>query len=399
MGRLISATDGLKNNLPVAIWATSKIVFLFLWAMIGFWIWQKAGFWGILPFGLIIIFYEVTDFWNQFLISKTVKRLKEMAENKEYERIKSLIFKKIWQLEVKRSPFTAIVYLLERTGFNRIPKYSAQKELADIDPKHMGKEVGLVLSLLYSVFYYLFYHARYINQIKLRGKSAKDLSVWKPFREPITKSFEEKGVFLGADIGCGDGKIINLLALYCKKENIPAVLFGIDVQPDIIEVASKKLKKNNLTVIRHKEGKISIDKLINLTKKERGPIICMINTGFENISQMFEPRSLDLIFIINAKHHLEESWDKGGRRAIERISKYWLVLEEKRCWTSLVLLYSVSWPISRVIICEGEDSILSMHTAEEWASQKIRTITAFPFLIWAMSDSLYNILEQKRGVV
>jgi len=383
-----------KSLIPLIVWVVTKAIFLPLWILIGLWFWQKTGIWGTLPFAVIIVFLQAADLWNQFSISKTVKRLRKIAEEKTDIEEKNLIFEKIWQLEVKRSPFTAIFYLLKRTGFNRIPRHSPQKELADIEPDNIGKEVGLVLSMIYSVFYYLFYHARYLSQIKLRGKTIKDLSIWVPFRIPMTKSFQEKGVFLGADIGCGDGKIIRLLASYSKKECLPAVLFGIDSQSDIINVAFRKFKKNNFTVLKHNEGKIAVDKLINIAKKEKKPVIYLINTRFENIPRLFDPGSLDLIFLVNAKHHLEDDWNNGGREAIEKISRYWLVLEERRCWSSLLFVYLVSWFISRIIICEAEDSILSMYTPKEWASQGIKTISTFSFLIWAMSDSLYDLLKK-----
>ena len=401
---LMSSKKSIKTNkvkalVPLMVWGATKAVFLPLWFLIGLWIWQRAGILGVLPFVAIIGFFQATDFWNQFLISKTVKSLKDFSETKESLREKNLISEKIWQLEVKRSPFTAVFYILKRAGFNKIPRYSPQKELADIGPSWIGKEVGLILGLLYSIFYYLFYHAHYLSQIKLRGKTIKDLSIWAPFRIPIIKSSQEKGVFLGADIGCGDGKIIKLLASYCKKEKLPAVLFGMEPQSDIIEVAFQRFKKNGFTVLKNNEGRVSIDKLTNMAKKEGGPVICFINAGLENISQLFEPRSLDLIFIVNAKHHLEDAWSNGGRRAIEKTSEHWLILEERRSWAPFVFFCLAGWLISRIIICEAEDSILSMHTPEEWASQKIKTITTFPFLVWAMSDSLYEILKKERGIV
>jgi len=383
----------IKTATPLMIWIITKLVFIPLWIWLGFWIWQKAGIWGILPFAAIIGFFQLTDFWNQFLITKAVKDLKKIAEGKT----DNLISEKIWQLETKRSPITALFYLLKRTGFKRVPKYSPQKELADIGPRWMGKEVGLVLGLIYSIFYYFFHHGSYLSQIKLKGKTIKDLSVWAPFSLPITKSLKEKGVFLGADIGCGDGKIIKLLASYCNKENLPAVFFGIDAQPDIIETTLQKFQKKGFTVSKHTKGKVNVDKLTNLAKKEGGAVVCLINSRFENLCQIFEPGSLDLIFLINTKHHLEKAWNESGRENIEKISKYWLVLEEKRCWAALLFAYLAGWLISRIIICEAEDSLLSMYTKEEWADQKIKTISVFPFLIWAMHDSLYDLLK-KNGV-
>ncbi|RLC35066.1 MAG: hypothetical protein DRZ76_01245 [Candidatus Nealsonbacteria bacterium] len=384
-----------KTRIPLIIWGVTKTIFLSLWILAGFWIWQKTGIWGIIPFGIMFFFFQITDFWNQFLINKAVKSLEAIAKEKTSLKDKNLISEKIWQLETKRSLFTAIFYLLKRTGLNKIPKYSPQKELADIGPLWIGKHVGLMLSLLYRILYYFFYGHYWLSQTRFKGKTPKNLPTWALLKSPIMKEFQEKGVFLGADIGCGDGQVIKMLALYCKKKSWPVVFFGIDTQSDIIETALQKLQKNKLTVFKHTEGRVDIDKLINLTKKGGEPVIYLINTRFEKISQLFQPNSLDLIFLINSKHHLEEAWNDGGQKAIEKISKHWLVLDEKRCWTPFILVYTVGWFISRILICEAEDSLLSMHTPEEWASQNIKTIETFPALIWAMSDSLYNLLKQE----
>ena len=388
--------DKSKNKLPLIIWAMSKVFFIALWIWLGFYIWQKAGLWGALPFVIIIGFAQVADIWNQFLIGRAVKSLKITAEGEKSVKEKNALFEKIWQLEVKRTPFTAVFYLLKRAGFKKIPRYSPQKELADLGPAWIGKHVGLALGLVYGIFYYFFHYHYRLSRMKQKKKKPENLSIWAPLKLPIKKAYQEKGVFLGADIGCGDGQLINMLALYCREEGWPAVFFGIEPKSDIIEVASQRLA-DKAVVIKKKEEMVAIDKLIELTKKEGKPVVCLIESRLEKLSQLFPEGSLDLISVINTKHHLEEAWKGGGRKAIEKISRHWLVLEEKRCWAALIFIYLVGWFVSRIIICEAEDSILSMYTPQEWSSQKIKTVTSFPFLVWAMSDSLYGLL--RRGIV
>jgi|GEM_PF-1755996 len=384
-----------KNRLPLIIWIISKAVFIPIWIWVFAWIWQTAGLWALLPFSAVALLYQIADFWNQFLISKAVKDLKEIAGTKSDSEERKLFFEKIWQLETKRSPLTAVFYLLKRTGFKKVPNYSPQQELADIGPNWIGKHVGLALSLVYKIFYFFFHYHYRLGRMKFKGKRPKSLL---PLRLPIEKELQKKGIFLGADIGCGDGQLMNTLALYCKQESWPAVFFGIEPKSDIIEAACQKMKKEGL-VFKQNEKNISVDKLSELTKKRAEPVICFTESRLENLSQIFPPNSLDLIFLINTKHHLEDTWNKDGRKTIEKISKYWLILEEKRSWAPLIFIYMVGWIVSRIIVCEAEDSILSMYTQQEWNAQRIKTITTFPFLVWAMSDSLYELLQQERGVV
>lgn len=52
----------------------------------------------------------------------------------------------------------------------------------------------------------------------------------------------KKTSFKIADLGCGGGDMLKLLASYFKKKNIKAELTGIDANPNIIEFAKKNSK-------------------------------------------------------------------------------------------------------------------------------------------------------------
>ena len=85
------AFTSIKN--PFTIWALSKVIFLPLWICFGLWIESKTGLSGLIPFILIVGLYQLSDFWNQYLISKVVKALKrqvyeESLQGKEREATK-----------------------------------------------------------------------------------------------------------------------------------------------------------------------------------------------------------------------------------------------------------------------------------------------------------------------
>lgn len=363
-----------KERGPLVIWTLTKIIFLPLWIWLGVWVGSKAGLAGLIPFALVIGLYQISDFWNQYLISKTAKALKrqideESLQGKERERN----LKKVWQLEVKRSFFTALPYFFKRTGFKRTPRYSYQEELLDFAPAWIKEHILKSMALLSPVAFWSFLP---------------------PLKATIKGVAKNDKVFLGLDIGCGYGGFIEMLARWCQKEKLPAIFFGVENQANIIKGALRRMKsQNSFEVLMHSDGKVNTSDLVNKAKKNKGPIVYLIFSDAISASRFFDPNTITLTQIVHAKHHFENIME-----SVERISKHWIILEECRTWPLLLVLYSFYWCVSRVLTCDGEDSILAMHTPKEWRAKGVKIVSKFPFFLWAISDSLYSLLKEERVI-
>lgn len=54
-------------------------------------------------------------------------------------------------------------------------------------------------------------------------------------------------IFTIADLGCGGGDILRLIAAWGKRKNISLQLIGFDANPNIIEFAKKHTLETNIT--------------------------------------------------------------------------------------------------------------------------------------------------------
>lgn len=364
----------LKEKSPLVIWVLSKIVFLPLLTWLGVWVENKIGLSGLVPFAFVVGLYQIFDFWNQYLISKTTKALKRQIDEENLQgKEKERSLQKIWQLEVKRSFFTALPYFFKRAGMKKTPKYSHQAELLDFAPawvkEHVLKSMGLLSPVAFRAFL-------------------------PPLKATIKKAVRDEEVFLGLDLGCGQGEFVEILARWCQKERLPAIFFGIESQASIIKNALRRIKsQNSFEVLVHSGEKVDTSDLIDRAKKNKGPIVCFIFGDAVDSARFFNLGSITLTQIVHAKHHFESIME-----LVKRTSKHWIILEENRTWPLLSVLYSFYWCVSRVLTCDGEDSILAMHTPKEWRAEGVKIITKFPFFLWVMSDSLYTLLKEERVV-
>lgn len=355
-------------------WVLTRTIFLFAWVWIGAQIKSKVGLAAIVPFALIIGLFQVLDLWNQCLISKTIKALKEQIREQDLQgKEKERNIRKVQQLEVKRSIFTALPYFFSRAGFGRTPKFSQSEELLDFAPgwvkAHVLKSMAILSPLPFLVF---------LPAIKAT----------------IRKSIEDNGVFIGLDTGSGDGRFIEMIARWCQKQGFPVVFFGIENQDHIVKAAFQRMKaRNSFEVLMYSEDKINMRHLTDKTKAQNCPIVCFISGDATKLLQYFEPGSITMTQVVHAKHHFE-----GILGEVDKVSKHWIILEEPRSWFLLFVIYAFYWFASRILICDGEDSILSMHTLEEWRDTGVKAIAKPPFFLWIMSNDLFTLLK-REGIV
>lgn len=362
-------------SVALFIWILLKIILIPLWALIGIWIGNTVGISGLIPFALVVGFYQVSDFWNQYLLSKTVRALKRQIDDENLrgeERQRN--FRKIRQLEAKRSLFTALPYLFKRAGTKKVPNHSpsSHEEFLDFAPTWIKEHV---LRNMARLSWFAF------------------LRLLPPIKVVIKKAVKDDGVFLGLDLGCGYGEFLEMLARWCQKEKLPAIFIGIENQKNLLDIAIERIRnQNNFEVLMHSGEKVNTDALVDIAKS-RGPVVYFILGDALNASQLFGPDTITLTQIVHAKHHFETIMDSVGR-----MSKYWIILEEYRSWHLILQIYILYWFISRVLICEAEDSILAMYTMEEWRARGVKAVDNLYVYVWAMSDSLYSLLKEE-GIV
>jgi SAM-dependent methyltransferase len=351
-------------NRNLTIWALFEVIILIFWIYLGLSIKKSAIY--LLLF-LIIGIYLIFDFYNQLLISWAVKALREQIEKgnlseKEIDRN----LKKIHQVEVKRSYFTALPYFFRRTGLKRVPNYSTKKneELLDFAPYPIKDHV---LNMMAKLSWWPF-----------RNFLA-------PLKKIITRTVEKDGVFVGLEPGCGYAQLLEKLAKWCHKKELPVVLIGLDNQAKIIKKALERIRKKFEVLYSESEEKVDVESLINKAKEKKAPVIYLLRGDANNLDSLFEPSSIVLTQIVHAKHHFES---EEVMTSVKKISKHWIIMEESRSWMLLSLLFTFYWCVSRLLTCDGEDSILAMHTPEEWKAQGINVASKWPFFVWAMSDSL-----------
>jgi len=369
----------MKQKKALIIWIVTKLFALGLWFWLGMWINTILGLWGFIPFVFFFCLLQASDFWNQRLISKATKLLRKQIQQEgliDLEKKRNL--ESIQQLEVKRSPLTAVPYLLKRAGMGREPKYLPKPELMDFAPPWIKKHILQLLIII----------ERYVNPMMLRANLP-------PIKAAIENTWKNGNIFIGAGIGSGLCNFEKVLANWCAKKGISALIFALDNQPEIIEKAFKSIHGNDGYLVRqHPGGKIDTSTLTEEVRQSQKPMLYLICEDALNIGELFTEKAIKLTWFVRVKHHFP-NWE-NVLSAAEQVSQNWIIEEEHRSWPLLLTQYAACWVLSRILLCDAEDSTLAYDTLQEWRQRGVNIITHHPSIIWVTSDKFFRFLREEN---
>lgn len=347
------------------IWVITKAISFVFWFLLGSWVNSTVGLWGLIPVVFAFGVFQVSDIWNQYLISKAAKLLKQQIQQEGLigaEKKRNIA--SIQQIQAKRSLFSAVYYLLKRAGTGRKPKYLPKPELMDFAPAWVKKHI---LSLLIII-------ERYLNPMMLRANLP-------PIKEAIKSAWENERVFIGMGVGSGLGNFERVIAKWCHKAGIPAVIIALDIQPEIIQKALESMAGSKSYIVRHHAGgKVNTNLLAQEAIKSKKPITYLICEDARNIGELFAEKTIELTWFVRVRHHLPD-WE-NVLSATEKISKSWIIQEEHRSWALLCTQYAVCWLLSRILLCDAEDSTLAYESLDEWREKDADVETHFPSIVW-----------------
>lgn len=321
--------------------------------------------------GAIFLYLEIR---RQKLIDKAIKEISRIncQELKE----------KIPQIKAKRSLPTAIFYLIKKMGLGKKSglKFTNSHELADLGSQWIKEHLGKMMSL-YEI----------LMPILLN-------SFLPPIKAVIHHKIQNRGIFIGASIGCGLARFEEKIAKYCNKNKLRAVIIATDINEDLILKAEKRMeKKKIMTEFRTKDYKINIEKLTALVQKTKQSLVCFVPASAENFPTLFHSNfKLDLVWFLHSREHAIEEHPKVFRK-IKQITKEWAILETFRSWGVIFFGNIINWWSSPLFATETEISIARNYTPEEWGKRKIGVvIKRHPFFGWMLSGGVYKILKGSK---
>ena len=279
------------------------------------------------------------------------------------------------------SAIASLWYLFERTGFGKTPKRSYQEELTEFAPAWVTRH-------LYWAFLVL---GMYFPPV-LRGNLP-------PIKAAAEKAKQTGSVFTGLSIGCGLAMGERILAKWCFRKEIPAVIVCLDCQEGILREVFEKTKREKKWITKlHGEGTVDIAALEKETRVEGKPVLYFVCADAREVDNLIPGQSIQLTWLLEVKHHLRDAW----KQIIERVketSESWLSIEIERCWRVLFAQYLIVWPISRLLLCDAEDSALTCQTLSEWEEEsrgvELKLETTPPFMIKAHFSNADN--DTRRG--
>ena len=360
----------MKEKKHLIIWLVAKTLFLYLCFLLGQWLYAKIGLGGLIVFGFAVFITQLHNFYNQHIITKAKRLLKEQIEECNLSPVDTeRNLAQIRHLEMNRNIFSSLWYLFERTGFGRTPKRSHQEEIVDFAPPWVTRHLFWAFMVLGMYFPPL-----------VRGKLP-------PIKAAANKAKQAGKVFTGLSIGCGLAMGERIFAKWCSRRDIPAVIVCLDRNVGIIREEFEKTKREKKWITKlHGEGMVNITALAKETIVEGKPILYFVCGDACEADNLFPGQSIQLTWFFEVKHHLRGAW-KQIIESVEKTSESWISDELERCWSALIAVYLIIWPLSRLLVCDAEDSVLTCQTLTEWEEEsrglELKLETAPPFMIRA----------------
>lgn len=368
----------MNERIHLVIWLVAKTLFLYLCFLLGQWLHAKAGLGVLIVFGFAVFLTQLSDFYNQYIITKAQRLLKGQIEEGSLSPADTeRNLAQIRHLEMKRNIFSSLWYLFERTGFGKTPKRSYQEEIVDFAPPWVTRHLFWAFRVL----------GMYFPPV-LRGNLP-------PIKAAANKAKQAGNVFTGLSIGCGLAMGERILAKWCSGKEIPAVIVCLDRLDGIIRQGFEKSKGGKKWITKlHGEGMVDIAALEKETRVEGKPILYFLCADAREVDNLFPGQSFQLTWFLEVKHHLQGAW-KQIIKSVQEISESWISIEIERCWRVLFAQYFMVWPLSRLLLCDAEDSALACQTLAEWKEESrglaLKLETVPPFMIRAYFSGVPSV--------